>query len=497
MDTIAAPGLALEDLRFDNSFARLPDAFYERREPTGLPDPQLVAFSAPAGDLIGLRPGEQERDLFTRVASGNALLAGMEPLAAIYAGHQFGTFVPQLGDGRAILLGEVRTAAGEPWELQLKGGGRTRFSRFADGRAVLRSTIREYLCSEAMHALGIPTTRALAMTGSSEPVYRETLETAAMLVRMAPTFVRFGSFELFASRRQTDELRMLADYVIERFFPSAAASAGPARYVRFFGDVVARTAHLMAAWQSVGFAHGVMNTDNFSIVGLTLDYGPFGFLDAYEPGFICNHTDAGGRYAFAAQPAVGHWNCYALANALAPLIATSDLEAQLANYQPAYAAAYLARMRAKLGLNLALDGDAALIDALLALLDADRVDYTRFFRALCAVDVTSSADDDRAAEMFSQRDAWYGWQERYRTRLTRESHSTDERRAAKRAVNPKYILRNYLAQTAIERAQAGEFREIDRLARLLQRPFDEQPENEADAGLPPSWAGDISVSCSS
>jgi len=293
MDTITERARALEDLRFDNSFARLPAAFCERRQPTGVPDPHLIAFNADAAGLIDLRPGEEQRDEFLQIASGNALLPGMEPLAAIYAGHQFGTFVAQLGDGRAILLGEVKNAADEAWELQLKGGGATAFSRFADGRAVLRSTIREYLCSEAMFALGIPTTRALAMTGSAEPVYRETVETAAVLVRMAPTFVRFGSFELFASRRQTAEVQILADYVIDRFFP--LAGSGPERYARFFAEVVRRTAHLMAAWQSVGFAHGVMNTDNFSITGLTLDYGPFGFLDAYEPGFICNHTDAGGR----------------------------------------------------------------------------------------------------------------------------------------------------------------------------------------------------------
>jgi uncharacterized protein YdiU (UPF0061 family) len=346
-----------------------------------------------------------------------------------------------------------------------------------------------------MHGLGIPTTRALAMTGSSESVYRETIETAAMLVRMAPTFVRFGSFELFASRRQTAEVQILADYVIDRFFPEAGR--GPDRYARFFGDVVERTARLMAAWQSVGFAHGVMNTDNFSIIGLTLDYGPFGFLDAYEPGFICNHTDAGGRYAFDAQPGIGLWNCYALANTLLSLVAKTELEAQLATYEALYRAAYMQRMRAKLGLERGDDGDATLLLDLLQLLDTGRVDYTRFFRALCAVDLTSSPADDGAAELFGDRDGWYAWQTRYRKRLAAEQRPEAERRAAKYAANPKYVLRNYLAQTAIERAQSGDFAEIARLASVLRRPYDEQPENDAYAAAPPDWARHISVSCSS
>lgn len=495
MDTITRPALALEDLRFDNSFAGLPQAFFERRQPAGVPHPQLVAFSRAAAELIDLRPGEEGRDVFLALASGNVLLDGMDPIAAIYAGHQFGVFVPQLGDGRAILVGEVRNARGEGWELQLKGAGRTAFSRFADGRAVLRSTIREYLCSEAMHALGIPTTRALAMTASPEPVYRETIETAAVLVRMAPTFIRFGSFELFASRKQNAELAILADYTIDRYFP--AIGRGGDRYVEFFAEVVTRTARLMAAWQAVGFAHGVMNTDNFSIVGLTLDYGPFGFLDAYEPGFICNHTDAWGRYAFDAQPTIGLWNCSALARALMPLIERSELEAVLATYEPTYRAAFIGAMRAKIGVSQPDPADANLLPDLLALLDAARADYTRFFRALCDLDITSLPADDRVAEMFADRDGWYAWQQRYRARLRAERTTEAQRRAAKRAANPRIVLRNHLAQTAIERAQSGDFSEVARLGAALANPFDDQPEYDAYAAPPPEWARDISVSCSS
>lgn len=497
MDMLTERGLALEELRFDNSFARLPAAFYERRLPTGVPNSRLVAFNSDAAALIDLAPGEAQRELFVQIASGNALLPGMDPVAAIYAGHQFGTFVAQLGDGRAILLGEVRNARGESWELQLKGGGMTAFSRSADGRAVLRSTIREYLCSEAMFALGIPTTRALAMTTSDEPVYRETIETAAVLVRMAPTFVRFGSFELFASRRQTAELQALADYAIGRGFPDARALQGPERYREFFAAVVTQTARLMAAWQAVGFAHGVMNTDNFSIAGLTLDYGPYGFLDAYEPGFICNHTDAGGRYAFDRQPTIGLWNCYALANALTPLVPKADLEAVLATFEPTYREAYLARMRAKLGFADSEPGDPELVSDLLQLLASARADYTRFFRALCDVNEPGGSADDAAAAFFTDRDGWYAWQHRYRTRQAQQAGSASERRDAKRAVNPKYILRNYLAQTAIERAQTGDFSEIARLATVLRRPYDEQPEHADLAAEPPDWAARIAVSCSS
>ncbi|HEY0614794.1 MAG TPA: YdiU family protein, partial [Candidatus Elarobacter sp.] len=316
---IAPPrGNALEDFRFDNSFAALGDGFSENRVPTGIPGARLVAFSADAAALIGLRPGEEMRPEFTALASGNALVRGMQPVAAMYGGHQFGVWAGQLGDGRAIVLGEVRATSAdgreEPWELQIKGGGLTRFSRFADGRAVIRSTVREFLASEAMHHLGVPTTRALSMAAGDEPVLRERVERAATVIRMAPSFVRFGSFEIFHYRKQHAEAKVLADYVIDRFYPECGE--GEERYARFFLAVVERTAALMAQWQAVGFAHGVMNTDNFSILGLTLDYGPYGFVEAYEPGLICNHSDEAGRYAFDRQPTIGLWNCYALAEAL-------------------------------------------------------------------------------------------------------------------------------------------------------------------------------------
>ncbi|TXT25901.1 MAG: hypothetical protein FD134_776 [Gallionellaceae bacterium] len=359
----------LERLSFDNTFARLPDVFHTRLAPTPLPEPYLVSFNPDAATLIGLSTEESKRLDFPEYFSGNRLLPGSEPLAMLYAGHQFGYYVPQLGDGRAILLGEIRNG-GECWDMQLKGAGQTPYSREGDGRAVLRSSIREYLCSEAMHGLGIPTTRALCIVGSDAPVYREKVETAAVLTRLAPSHVRFGSFEVFYYRRQDAHIATLADYVIARHFPHLEGQAD--RHARFFGEVAARTARLMAHWQAVGFAHGVMNTDNMSILGLTFDYGPFGFMERYDPAFICNHSDTGGRYAFYQQPQIGQWNLAALAQALTPLVAADKLNEILDGYGQAYWAQLTALMRQKLGLLQSQEGDIELAGALLDMMRAAR-----------------------------------------------------------------------------------------------------------------------------
>ena len=298
------PGRTLEALSFDNSYARLPEAFYAKLNPTPFSSPPYLVHANPsAAKLLDLDPGQFARSESAALFGGGMLAPGMEPLAMLYSGHQFGVYVPQLGDGRAILLGEVKNDRGERWDLHLKGAGMTPFSREGDGRAVLRSTIREYLCSEAMHALGIPTTRALCIVGSDDKVYREQIETAATLVRMAPSHVRFGTFEIFYYRKQHEHLKLLADYVIEQFFPHL--SDVREKYAAFFAEVVGRTAKLIAQWQAAGWAHGVMNTDNMSILGLTLDYGPFGFMDEYDAGFICNHSDSNGRYAFNQQSYIG------------------------------------------------------------------------------------------------------------------------------------------------------------------------------------------------
>lgn len=486
----------LDSLTFDNRYARLPPAFYRRLEPTPLTAPYLVSVCDDAAALLDLDAAEIRSERFLNLLAGNLVPHGAEPLAMNYAGHQFGTFVPQLGDGRAILLGEITNSKRERWTLQLKGAGETPFSRRADGRAVLRSTIREYLCSEAMHALGIPTTRALGIAGADETVYRETPETAAVLLRLAPSHVRFGSFEVFYARREHEYLRQLADHVIEEYFPQYAGT--PDAYENFLTEVTERTARLIAQWQAVGFCHGVMNTDNMSILGLTLDYGPFGFMEAFNPGHICNHSDDQGRYAYENQPYIGLWNCSRLAQALTPLIDAEKCYAALAKYEGAYLEAHASQMRAKLGLAQAMDGDDTLAADLLTLLAEHGTDFTIFFRALATFDSTPGASNSLLRDMMVNRPAFDAWAARYATRLAAESSVDESRRARMNRVNPKYVLRNHLAQVAIEQAEKHrDFSEIDRLLKLLQHPFDEQTEHQAYAAPPPDWARGIEVSCSS
>ncbi len=492
----------IDALRFDNSYARLPEAFRARLQPTPLEGARLACFNPAAAGLIDLHPDEAGRGEFVDYLNGNRPLPGAEPTAAIYAGHQFGHFVPQLGDGRAILLGEVINGRGERWDLQLKGAGLTPFSRRGDGRAVLRSTIREYLCSEAMHGLGIPTTRALCLIDSDEEVYREQIERGALLLRMAPSHLRFGSFEVFYYRRQFAELKQLADYAIDLHFPELSAQADP--YLALFREVIAHTAKLIAQWQLVGFAHGVMNTDNMSLLGLTIDYGPFGFLDAFDPGHICNHSDHYGRYAFDQQPEIAGWNLSRLGQALLPLFAGEDrVSVKLANealaeFGPQFHQHYAAGMHRKLGLREAHSGDGGLIDTLLTALKENRVDYSNFFRALGNLQLDNPAADAPIRDLFLDRSAFDRWAESYRARLRAEGSRDEERSKAMHAVNPKYVLRNYLAQQAIERAeQERDFSEVDALLRLLQDPFDEHPEHTHYAALPPDWASAIEVSCSS
>ena len=371
--SLAAP--SLDDLAWEHGFGHLPPAFYTRLQPAPLPDPYLVAGSDDAARAIGLDPSAfREKDTVAALA-GSRVPRGADTLAAVYAGHQFGVYVPQLGDGRALLLGDVPALDGGRWELQLKGSGRTPYSRMGDGRAVLRSSIREFLASEAMAGLGVPTTRALSVVGADQPVIRETVETAAVVVRMSPSFVRFGNFEFFFWRQQAEPLRQLADYVIDAFYP--ACRAAPQPYLALLEQVVARTAELIAHWQAVGFCHGVMNTDNMSILGLTIDYGPFQFMDGFDAAHICNHSDDAGRYAYNQQPAVAHWNLYCLGQALIPLI--EDVEATqavLERFKPAVTAAMEQRFRDKLGLATTQDGDDALLQSLLERLQAERTDWT-------------------------------------------------------------------------------------------------------------------------
>jgi uncharacterized protein YdiU (UPF0061 family) len=498
-ETLAQPRIASttvdSGLTWRHSFAGLGPAFFTELQPTPLPSPVLVGLNERLLGELGLDPAWPASPAGIEALTGNQLPAGSRPLASVYSGHQFGVWAGQLGDGRAILLGEVETAAG-PQELQLKGAGRTPYSRMGDGRAVLRSSIREYLGSEAMQGLGIATTRALAVTSSPAPVRREEVETAAVVTRVAPSFIRFGHFEHFAARDQLDQLKALADYVIDRFYPQCRGTqkfAGNV-YAAFLEQVSERTAAMVAQWQAVGFCHGVMNTDNMSILGLTIDYGPFQFLDGFDPGHICNHSDEQGRYAYNKQPNVAYWNLFCLGQALLPLIGDQELAlAALESYKAMFPRELEARMRAKLGLATAAETDRELIEDVLKLLARDRVDYTIFWRRLSHHVGGHSADSVR--DLFLDREGFDGWLQRYAQRLG----SADRRELASAMLktNPKYVLRNHLGELAIRQAKLGDYSLVSTLLGLLQAPFEEHPESEDLAGFPPDWASHIEISCSS
>ena len=487
-----------------NRFAGLGPAFFTALPGQGLPDAHWVATSDACAELLGW-PADwwQTTPDALAVFSNQAHWPGMQPLASVYSGHQFGQWAGQLGDGRALLLGELATPSGG-LELQLKGAGRTPYSRMGDGWAVLRSSIREFLCSEAMHALGIPTTRALCLTGSTrQPVRRETLETAAIVTRVAPSFIRFGHFEHFCHHNRHAELRQLLDFVLTHFYPACRDAPEPA--VALLRAVSQRTAETVAQWQAVGFCHGVMNTDNMSILGLTLDYGPFGFLDAHDPEHICNHSDHGGRYAYAAQPNVAWWNLHALAQALVPLVGSGQGEddevAQIREALETFASSFEARTRAlwqaKLGLDSQQPQDAELVRDLLGLMAQDRADHTITLRRLGEFSTAPGATNDLVRDVFVQRSAFDAWAIRYTERLRAEASDDAQRRQRMHRVNPKYVLRNHLAEEAIRAAEDGDFSGVQRLLKVLARPFDEQPEHEALAAFPPEWAAQVVVSCSS
>ena len=488
----SAPSLSLP---WQKGFATLGSDFYTELRPTPLPSPHWVGTSHSVAQLLGLPEGWHQSEEALQALTGNQVLAGSTPLASVYSGHQFGVWAGQLGDGRAILLGEL--AGGH--EIQLKGAGRTPYSRMGDGRAVLRSSIREFLCSEAMHGLGIPTSRALCITGSPGLVRREELETAAVVTRVAPSFVRFGHFEHFAANDQEEQLRTLADYVIGRYYPEcrspeATSPWGGNPYAALLHSVSERTAQLMAQWQAVGFCHGVMNTDNMSILGLTLDYGPFQFLDAFVPGHICNHSDHHGRYAYNRQPNIAYWNLFCLAQALLPLIEDQDTAlAALESYKTVFPDAFMAQMHKKLGLTQAQDSSEALVEPLLQLLAQNAVDYTIFWRRLSHA--VAEGQFEPVRDLFADRAAIDAWLLSYSELLALE----DKALAADLMLNcnPKFVLRNHLGEQAIRAAKGGDFSELATLQRLLERPFDEHPGHEAYADFPPDWASSISISCSS
>jgi uncharacterized protein YdiU (UPF0061 family) len=493
----SAPGPDLFDpARVGCSFAGLPPNFYTRVAPRPLTGPRLLHADPDVAAVLGLDESALRNPAFLVLCSGSGRLPGVQPLATVYSGHQFGVWAGQLGDGRAHLLGEVDGPQGVR-EIQLKGSGRTPYSRMGDGWAVLRSSIREYLASAAMTGLGIPTTQALALVASRDPVVRETLETAAVVTRVAPSFVRFGHFEHWA--RSPAEQGILLDYVVSRWFPdcregSEARPDRPATACRLLEDVTRRTARLLAQWQLAGFCHGVMNTDNMSILGLTLDYGPYGFMDAFQAGHVCNHSDTLGRYAWNAQPAVAQWNLTRLAESLLVLgCQVADLEAALAPFERTFLQAYHAGLARKFGLTDWRPEDAALGDDWWALLHAQRADFTLAFRRL------ADADTDAQAwlGLFADPQPARLWLERYLARRAQSGPADEARRAAMQRANPLYVLRNHLAQQAIEAAQGGDASEIDRLMELLRDPWTERPGREAYARPPAADAPAVAVSCSS
>ncbi|MCZ4320886.1 protein adenylyltransferase SelO [Pseudomonas anguilliseptica] len=483
----------LIELQFDNRFARLGDAFSTHVLPEPIAEPRLVVASPAAMALLDLEPSEADSEVFAQIFAGHKLWSTAEPRAMVYSGHQFGGYNPRLGDGRGLLLGEVINDAGEYWDLHLKGAGQTPYSRMGDGRAVLRSSIREFLASEHLHALGIPSSRALCVTGSSTPVWREKQETAAMVLRLAPSHIRFGHFEYFYYTQQHEQLKQLADHVLHCHYADCLQQEQP--YLAMFREVIERNAAKIAYWQAYGFCHGVMNTDNMSILGITFDYGPYAFLDDFDAQHICNHSDDSGRYSFSNQVPIAQWNLAALGQALVPLVDVDALRETLGLFLPLYQAHYLDLMRKRLGLLSADDGDEALVQRLLQLMQSSAVDYTLFFRELG--DSPAAQAVARLHDDFTDLAGFDAWAADYLARSARDGDDTGQRRMRMHAANPKYILRNYLAQQVIEAAEQGDYAPVRELHQVLSQPFDEQPGFERYAQRPPEWGKHLEISCSS
>ena len=526
----------LADIPFENTFvAALPadpvlnnvprqvrHAAYTRVEPTPVRAPQLLAWADAVGEMLGIAHPESPRGLEAKVLGGSTVLPGMKPYAARYGGHQFGHWAGQLGDGRAITLAETVGFDGKRYELQLKGAGRTPYSRTADGRAVLRSSVREFMCSEAMYWLGVPTTRALSLVGTGEAVIRDMFydgnaapEPGAVVCRVAPTFVRFGNFQILAAQQEHELLKQLADYVITTHYPELGAPT-PEVYTRWFEEICRRTGRMIAEWMRVGFVHGVMNTDNMSILGVTIDYGPYGWLEGYDPGWTPNTTDAQGRrYCYGNQPQIGLWNVVQLANALIPLVGDKKpLEDALGAYGETYSREWRRMLSEKFGI-AAVEGeeDDKLVNDCFELMQDVETDMTLFFRSLATVPLAGDFDD--AALVEPLRRAFYSddafapehvarvaaWLRRYGERVRRDGVDPAARVERMNRANPKYVLRNYLAQLAIDALEQGDASVLERLMRVLQRPYDDQPESDDLAERRPEWArnrpGCSALSCSS
>jgi uncharacterized protein YdiU (UPF0061 family) len=473
---------------FDNTYARLPDRFYARVSPTPVRAPRVIKVNRALAQLLGADADRLEGPEGAEVLAGNATPEGAEPIALAYAGHQFGVFVQRLGDGRAILLGEVVGTDGVRRDVQLKGSGRTPFSRGGDGRAALGPVLREYVVSEAMAAMGIPTTRSLAAVTTGEPVMRERPLPGAVLTRVASSHIRVGTFQYFAARRDKEALALLLSYAIGRHYPDAASADNPA--LALLGRVAVAQAELVASWLGVGFVHGVMNTDNCSIAGETLDYGPCAFLDEFDPEKKFSSIDHGGRYAYANQPRIAGYNVARLAEALLPLVSDDEEDAVrratevVDGFADAFENAYARVFRRKLGLLTERPGDASLASDLLERLAASAVDFTVFFRRLCAC-ALDPASDAGAAALFHHEAAFHDWAARWRARLVEEDTSPADRAAAMRRANPAFIPRNHQVELAIRAAERGNHAPFERLVRVLARPLEEQP-GDAELAEPPA-----------
>lgn len=478
--------MRLSDLTLITPYLSLDPIFYDKVVPTPLKNPRLASLNPKAAELLGLDPTELEADELEALLNGTHILNGSSPYAMCYSGHQFGYYVPRLGDGRAINLGSING-----WNLQLKGSGQTLYSRQGDGRAVLRSSIREYLMSEAMDALGIPTSRALAIITSDEKVARERWENGAVVLRLSPSWIRFGSFEYFFHTNRHKELETLADFLLEESFPELVAAED--RYLKMFAEIVRRTAELIAQWQSVGFNHGVMNTDNMSAVGITIDYGPFAFMDTFESGYICNHTDEQGRYSYDNQPRIGYWNLERLAHALSPLVTHEKLKNELEKYGEYFTAKLMELLRAKLGLDTPDENDSDLFRALFTVMENGRIDMTPFFRDL------SRYNGDRV-QLLAQTLApnqLNDWLDRYDKRLSLNTSSDEIRHIKMLRTNPKYVLKNYILQEAIDKAQNDDFTLLNDLLHLAQNPYDEHEAFERYSLPTPHQFKNLKLSCSS
>ncbi|GAA0856374.1 protein adenylyltransferase SelO [Aliiglaciecola litoralis] len=478
-------------MHFDHSYAKQLADLSSPVKVTPLVQASLALFNSKLAEQIQF-PAElsQEQRLLEALFTPQGVL-NQHPIAQKYGGHQFGGWNPDLGDGRGLLLAEINGKDNVSWDLHLKGAGKTPYSRFGDGRAVLRSSIREYLASEALHGLGIPTSRALCLIASNEPVYREKQEHGAMLIRACQSHIRFGHFEYFYHTKQHDKLHALFQYTLEKHFPECQATDNP--HLALLENIVTSTAKLIAKWQAFGFCHGVMNTDNMSIHGITFDFGPYAFLDRYQADYICNHSDHAGRYAYDQQPGVALWNLNALAHAFTPHLSVEHIKLALGQYEVVLRDQYAHLMCQKMGFVQSQESDMLLVNDWLTMLEQNQRDYTLSFRLLSEPEL----NETRFADHFIDRSQAKAWYRRYQERVQLDSRSVQARCESMNAINPKYVLRNYLAQVAIDKAEQGDFSECERLLEILATPFAEHSRYQDYAKAPPEWGQSMEISCSS